>query len=104
MTDLENLTAEIRFATNYQINKRVLKEKILTDLHVAYAGGLFKVTIELLAFLSTWPNDILYLEDTYQNPIEINRTEFLTLCQSHYQQVMNTWHIQHAELKQIRKL
>ena len=104
MTELEKLTTEIRRATDYQVNKTILKEKIQTDLHFTHNGGRFKVTPELLAFVSTWPVDELYLEDTYQNPIEIDRQLFLVTAQQHYQQVMNRWHQQHAELKQIRKV
>ena len=104
MSDLEQLTNQIRLATDYQINKRILREKIQTDLHVPYNGGLFKISTELIAFLSTWPNDSLFLEDTYQNPIEINRNEFLTLCQQHYQMIMNTWHTQHEEIKRARRI
>ena len=104
MNELEHITKEIRQATDYQINKRILKEKILTDLHIPCNGGLFKVTPELIGFLNAWDSDTVYLEDTYQNPIELNRIDFLTLCKSHYQQVMNTWHIQHAELRKIRKV
>jgi hypothetical protein len=104
MSDLENITNQIRLATDYQINKRILREKITTDLHLPYNGGLFKVTPELIAFLNAWDNDELFLEDTYQNPIKVNRTEFLALCKQHYQIVMNTWHIQHEEIKRARKV
>jgi hypothetical protein len=104
MSELEKLISEIKRATDYQINKRILREKIQTDLHFAHNGGLFKVTPELLAFVSTWPVDELYLEDTYQNPIQINIQVFLITAQQHYQQIMNTWHQQHAELKKIRKV
>ena len=104
MSDINPLIAEIKQSTDYQINKRILREKILTDLHVTYNNGMFKVTTDLLSFLATWPSEQLYLEDVYQNPIEIQRDEFLSLCRDHYQRVMNTWHIQHNELKQIRKI
>ena len=104
MTELAQLTTEIRRATDYQVNKRILREKIQTDLHFAHNGGLFKITPELLAFVQTWPVDELYLEDTYQNPIQIDKSVFLVTAQQHYQQVMNTWHQQHAELKRIRKV
>jgi hypothetical protein len=104
MTELEQLTTEIRRATDYQVNKRILREKIQTDLHVPHNGGLFKVTTDLISFLSTWTEDQIYLEDTYQNPIEVNRTELLRLCQEHYQTVMNRWHQQHAELRRLRKI
>jgi hypothetical protein len=104
MSDINQLVQEIRLATDYQVNKRILREKIQTDLQVAYNGGLFKVTPELIAFLAAWDSDELFLEDTYQNPIKIKREEFLTLCQQHYQMVMNEWHIQHDELKRTRKV
>ena len=104
MSDLEKITQQILLATDYQANKRILREKIQTDLHVTYNGGLFKITIELLAFLHTWDSEEMFLEDIYQNPIRISRSEFLSLGKSHYQMVMNTWHIQHEELRRARKV
>ena len=104
MSDINQLVEEIKQATDYQINKRILREKITTDLHVTYNNGLFLVTPELIAFLATWPDEELFLEDTYQNPIKINRLEFLKQCQEHFQMVMNQWHIQHEELKRVRKI
>lgn len=104
MSTPEQLVNQIRLATDYQKNKHALKEKILTDLHLAYNGGLFLIDTSLLAFLATWPSDELHLEDVYNNPIHINRSELLTLAQQHYQMVMNSWHIEHEKLKQIRKI
>jgi len=102
--NIENLVSKVRQATDYQSNKKILREKIQSDLHMPYGNGLFKITPELLAFLATWPVDELYLEDTYQNPIQIDRQIFLITAQQHYQKVMNTWHQQHEELKKIRKV
>jgi hypothetical protein len=104
MSDINQLVEQVQLATDYQINKQILREKILTDLHVPYNGGMFYVTPDIIAFLSTWPNDVLYLEDTFHNPIEINRIQLLELCREHYQKVMNRWHQEHAELKRIRKI
>jgi hypothetical protein len=104
MNKLEQLTEEIKLATDYQINKRILREKIQTDLHLPYRGGLFKITPELLAFMQGWPIDDMYLEDVYGNPIEVDRHVFLVQAQQHYQIVMNRWHQQHGELKKIRKV
>ena len=103
-TEINKLVAQIKQETDYQTNKRILKEKVQTNLHVPYNNGLFKVTPTLIAFLATWTSDTLYLEDTYENPIEIQRREFLELCTQHYQQAMNTWHIQHEEIKRARKV
>ena len=104
MSDLENITNQIRLATDYQINKRILREKIQTDLQIPHNGGLFKVSIELISFLNSWDNDELFLEDIYQNPIRINRKELLNKCREHYQMVMNTWHVQHEEIRRARKV
>jgi len=104
MSELENLTAEIRRATDYQVNKTILREKILTDLHVPFNGGLFLVTQELISFLTIMQDDILYLEDAYHNPIEVDRVGLLILAREHYQKVMNRWHQEHNELKRLRKI
>jgi len=104
MTTPEQLVNQIRIATDYQINKQLLREKIQTDLHVTYKSGLFKVSPELIAFLNSWNAEILYIEDVYQNPIEVNRNELLSICLDHYQMVMNVWHIEHEKLKSIRKI
>lgn len=101
---IDQLVTQIKQATDYQINKRILHEKITTDLHLAHNNGLFKVTPELIAFLNAWDSEELFLADTYENPIKVNRQEFLALCKQHYQMVMNTWHTQHEELKRARKV
>ena len=106
MSELENLQAAIKRSTDYQINKRILREKILTDLHVPYNGGLFKVTPEIIMFANLQTlNEHFYLEDVYNNPIHIvNPIEFTRLCNEQYQKVMNRWHQEHNELKRLRKI
>jgi hypothetical protein len=101
---IQPIVDQIKKSTDYQVNKTILREKIQTDLHFAHNGGLFKITPELLAFVATWPVPELFLEDAYQNPIEVDKQVFLVTAQQHYQKVMNSWHQQHAELKQIRKV
>lgn len=105
MSDTVNsLVQSVKQATDYQKNKRILKEKIITDLHLAYNNGLFRISPDLLAFVATWPEATLYIEDSYENPIEVHRDEFLTQARQHYQAAMNTWHQQHEELKRIRRI
>jgi len=101
---MQDILSQIKLATSYQQNKQILREKIQTDLHFAHNGGLFKVTPELLAFVSTWPIDELYLEDTYQNPVAVDKQVFLVQAQQHYHKVMNRWHDEHAELRKLRKV
>lgn len=104
MSDLHKIVSQVRLATDFQTNKQILREKIQTDLHFAYNGGMFKITPELLAFVQTWPTEFIYLEDVYQNPIEIEKQQFLVKAQQHYYRVMNEWHQQYAELRKIRKV
>lgn len=104
MSDLSNIVNQIRIATDFQTNRKILKERIQTDLHMTHNGGMFKITPELLAFVSSWPIDTLYLEDAYENPIEVDRQVFLVTAQQHYQRVMNTWHQEYAKLRTIRKI
>lgn len=101
---VNDLVKSVRLATDYQKNKRILKEKITTDLHMPYNNGLFKISPELLAFVATWPDNVLYIEDTYENPIAITREDFLVKARQHYQTAMNEWHQQHEELKRIRRV
>lgn len=101
---IPDLVSLVKQNTDYQINKRILREKIQTDLHMTYNNGMFLITPSILSFVATWPDETLYLEDTYENPIEIKRDDFLYKARQHYQTAMNTWQQQHAELKRIRKI
>ena len=83
MNNIEDIVSQVRKATDFQINKQILREKIQTDLHMTHNGGMFKITPELLAFVKTWPVDELYLEDVYENPVQINRQVFLVTAQQH---------------------
>lgn len=104
MSEINEIVAQIKQSTDYQINKAILREKIISDLHVAYNNGLFLINPETISFVASWPDGELFLEDVYNNPIKINKDEFLKISQQHYQQVMNAWHIQHEELKRVRKI
>jgi hypothetical protein len=115
MSDIPEIVEQLKQATDYQINRKILREKIQTDLHFVHNGGLFKATTELISFVHAWRSTDevwewgggtdVYLEDTYGNPIHIeNCSEFYRTACEHYQRVMNDWHQQHAELKRVRKI
>lgn len=105
MSDLSKIESQIQVATNYQTNKRMLREQAITDLHFPYNGGLFIASQEMIAFMYAMHSmNLLIVEDTYENPIEVVPAEFLVLLKQHYQAITNTWHQQHAILKQTRKI
>lgn len=100
---IDTIVNQVKSATDFQLNRRLLRERIQNDLHVPYSGGLFKITPDLIAFVNSWDTEIIYLEDIYKNPIELNREDFLTTIKDHYQRIMNRWHQEFNELKKIRK-
>ena len=104
MTEIENLIEQVKLSTDYQINKRLLREKMTADLHLTHRGGMFKITPEILGFVATWPTEWLILEDIYQNPIEVDRIVFLAQGQQLYSKIMTEWHSQHDKIKRFRKV
>lgn len=100
---IETIVNQVKSATDFQVNRRLLRDRIQNDLHVPYSGGLFKITPDLIAFVNSWDTETIFLEDIYENPIELNRKDFLTTIKDHYQRIMNRWHQEFNELKKIRK-
>jgi|TARA_B110000240_G_C13421326_1_gene419603 hypothetical protein len=100
----QNLVDRVKASTKFQTNKKALRESIQAELHVTYNSGLFYVTPTLIAFLESWHTEDMFLEDTYNNPVPIKRSELVLLAKERYQAVMNTWHTQYQELKSVRKV
>ena len=83
-----------------------LKEQQEQRLTITHSGGQFRITVELMALLSTWDNEhILYLVDDYDNPVRIDdHADMLTKCRSRWYEIMNDWHNQHEELRKVRRV
>jgi hypothetical protein len=101
---IQNLVDQIKQSTDYQKNRQLLREQMHNDLLFAHNNGLFKATPELIAFLSAWDTDIIYIEDQYGNPVECNRIALLTECKERNQRVINRWHVLHEQLQTVRKI
>ena len=100
-TKLKN-AAEAKFEQT--VARKTLEERVEQQLLVAYNGGLFKASTELIAFLSTWPVDQLYLKDEYSRPVEVDRVVLLAKLSQAYSAAMNDWHAEYNELVKIRKV
>ena len=94
--------AEAKFELS--VARKTLEERVDQQLLVAYNGGLFKASTGLIAFLTTWPVDTLYLKDEYNRPVEIYRTVLLAKLSQEYSTVMNDWHTEYHELVKVRKV
>lgn len=104
MNSISQIAESVRQATDIQINKKLLRESVKTNLHFTYNGGMFLAGPELLSFVATWPEEELFLVDVYENPVKVARTEFYELARQHYQVQMNAWHQQYQEIIRVRKV
>lgn len=98
----DDLISHSRARFDHVAAKRILQEKYEARMIFAHAGGMFKASPELLAFVQSWPIDELYLKDLYDNPIEVDKQVFLVKLQQHYHEHMNAWHNEYIEMQKKR--
>ena len=82
---------------------KTLRESVYARLTIAHNGGLFAVNPSLLAFLATMPDDSIVIEDVYNNPIRVNRTQLLDQARNQYTEVMNEWQADIEKANRIRR-
>lgn len=85
----EQLVAQARARFSHAESKKYLKEKYTNMLTVAYAGGMFTIDKTLIAFITATNCDII--TDIYDNPVKINRQEFIQFATNTYNRVMSQW-------------
>lgn len=104
MSIINETLSQIKKATDYQLNKKILREKVKSDLHVTHAGGLFLITPALLTFLTSFDVEYLVVEDVYENPVKVNRQEFLNVAKERYLSITDSWFNEHEKLRTIRRI
>jgi len=99
--DTKQLLIDTKARFKHNSAKQYLKDKYQAKLLVAYHGGLWKATPELIVFLDSANSDTLILLDSYENPIAItNRKEMFCKIRDTYNDVMESWY---NELKELEK-
>jgi hypothetical protein len=99
----QQLTSDIKLRFDHLNTKAQLKEKYQAKLLVAYQGGLWKATPELITFLHATDSDELIILDSYDNPIAItNRVEMFSKIKDTYYDVMERWYNELNELEKNR--
>ncbi|MCX7592724.1 MAG: hypothetical protein N2235_02970 [Fischerella sp.] len=97
-----------RRSFEFQTSKRLIYEKLGQNLTIAYSykndSGLFKADPELIAFLSSFDDIEMILEDLYNNPVLVNRSELLDIAKKTYKLATNTWYTEFNNLKQVKNL
>lgn len=96
----EKLVAQARARFSHSESKQYLKEKYTNILTVAYAGGMFAIDRTLIAFITSTECDII--TDIYDNPVKIDRAEFIKFATSTYDTVMSQWLEEYTNLSNNR--
>lgn len=100
--DTKELLTEIKARFNHNLAKEYLKDKYDSKLIFAEQGGLWRASTELLTFLSSSTDDTIILLDSYQNPVEITRTQLLDKTKEVYNSVMTEWYNEWKQLESKR--
>jgi hypothetical protein len=76
----------------HTVAKLTAKENHVAQLLLTAQGGSFRVTCELIAFLSiTKLGDTTVILDIYDNPIKVDRKLLLATAIELYSSVMDSW-------------
>lgn len=100
--DSNELVKQSRARFDHEAARRNLREKYHARLIFAHSGGMFRAGPELLVLLSMYPNDLIILEDLYQNPVQVNTRELHEAAATRWQEQMNAWLLEHAEISKQR--
>lgn len=100
--DINTLQSSAQLAYDLKLTKSNLRERVIARLNVSLNGGYFIVTPELISFLNCWTEDKIVLEDSYNNPIEVDRVQLLELAKKRYQEIMNEWAWEWDQQKKVR--
>lgn len=100
--DTKTLISEAKARFNHNSTKAYLKDKYDGKLIVAEQGGLWKANLETINFLNATDNEKVILIDTFNNPVQVDRVELLTILQSTYESVMNDWYNEWSDLEKKR--
>jgi hypothetical protein len=97
--DTKTLISEAKARFNHNSAKAQLKDKYDGKFIIAEQGGLWKATPELIAFLSALNDNFVILIDNFNNPVQVNRDQLLSILKDTYQKVMLDWYKEWKEIE-----
>ena len=98
----DELISHSRGRFDHAVAKRTLKEKYLAKMIFAHAGGMWRAGPELINTLTICGRDEAVILDLYENPVKILPEELKKLALERWQEQMNAWQVEHAELMKTR--
>jgi len=100
--DTKTLISDAKARFSHNAAKAYLKEKYEARLIVAEQGGLWRANTNTISFLNSIQTDTVVLIDTFENPVEVNRSDLLAKLTETYDTVMREWLNDWAELEKKR--
>lgn len=100
--DTKTLISEAKARFNHNSAKAQLKDKYEGKFIVAEQGGLWKATPELISFLNSMDDNFIILIDNFNNPVQVNRDQLLSIIKDTYQKVMLDWYKEWKEIETNR--
>ena len=100
--DTKTLISEAKARFNHNSAKAQLKDKYDGKFIIAEQGGLWKATPELISFLNSMDDNFIILIDNFNNPVQVNREQLLTVLKDTYQKVMLEWYKEWKEIETVR--
>lgn len=97
--DTKTLINEAKARFSHKSAQHYLKEKYSSKLLIAEQNGLWKADKETIALLSSFTSKKIVLEDTFGNPVEVNRKELLDTLKELYSEVMKEYYNEWKELE-----
>jgi hypothetical protein len=97
--DTKTLISEAKARFNHNSAKAQLKDKYDGKFIIAEQGGLWKATPELISFLNSMDDNFIVLIDNFNNPVQVNRDQLLSVLKDTYQKVMLEWYKEWKEIE-----
>ena len=92
----------VRSRFDHENARRLLKEKYQARMLFAYRDGMWRAGPELQNTLLTCPEVTAVILDLYQNPVQIDTRELMSMSQQLWQEQMNAWLIEYQNNCQQR--
>jgi hypothetical protein len=100
--DTKTLISEAKARFNHNSAKAQLKDKYDGKFIIAEQGGLWKATPEIIAFLNAMDDNFVILIDNFNNPVQVNREQLLSVLKDTYHKVMLDWYKEWKEIETVR--
>lgn len=98
----EKIVTTIKQRFDHASSKKVLKEKYFGKMLFAYNEGMWTSGPELINILSNMNAEEIVLLDIYDTPVKVTREELLIKAKQIWQEQLNAWLVEHAELQNKR--